>query len=238
MKKHFILYITLFCIAFILKSCANKGYPQGGPKDEVGPEVVYEKPYSYSTNFDGKNVKIYFDEFVQLKEIAEKFIFSPPLKKNPKVSLRGKYIHIDLGDTLRENTTYSMDFADAIVDNNEGNPLGFYRYVFSTGEHIDTMEVGGQIISAESNEPMQKVMVLLYEEKKDSMPLLQIPDYIGRTDSVGRFRITNIRQSSYRVYALEDADKNKKYSPEVEMFAYLDSIVTPICYPISVAYTF
>ena len=239
MKKIFILYIYLITIAITLKSCANKGYPEGGPKDETAPEVLYEFPLSFSTNFDKKRVQIHFNEFVQLKEINEKFIFSPPLEKNPKVSLRGKYINIDLSsDTLRPNTTYTMDFADAIVDNNENNPLGFYRYVFSTGEQIDTLELGGKLTHSQTNEPIIKAMVMLYESPIDSTPLLEIPDYIGITDSSGMFRITNIRNASYKVYAIEDADKNKKYTPEAETFAFIDSLITPTAHPITVIDTF
>ena len=148
-------------VALLVYACANRGYPEGGPKDTTPPEVVAEVPASFTKNFNKKKVDIYFNEFVQLKEINEKFIFSPPLKKNPRVSLRGKYIQVSIGDTLKPNTTYTMDFADAIVDNNEGNPLGFYRYVFSTGNEIDSLEISGQVVNAESYEPMLNVLVAL-----------------------------------------------------------------------------
>ncbi|MDE5612752.1 MAG: Ig-like domain-containing protein, partial [Odoribacter sp.] len=219
-------------------ACANRGYPEGGPKDTTPPEVVAEVPESFSKNFDKKRVNIYFNEFVQLKDVNEKFIFSPPLKKNPRVSLRGKYIQISIGDTLKPNTTYSMDFADAIVDNNEGNPLGFYRYVFSTGDIIDTLEVGGQVVNAESDEPVLNLLVALYENHADSVPLLQLPDYIARTDTSGRFRFTNLKDAVYRIAALEDNNKDKKYTPEAEMFAFLDSTIHPIVMPMTRIDTF
>lgn len=225
-------------LVLLIYACANRGYPEGGPKDTTPPEVVTEVPESFSKNFDKKRVNIYFNEFVQLKDVNEKFIFSPPLKKNPKVSLRGKYIQISIGDTLKPNTTYSMDFADAIVDNNEGNPLGFYRYVFSTGDIIDTLEVGGQVVNAESDEPMLNLLVALYENHADSVPLLQLPDYIARTDSSGRFRFTNLKDAVYRIAALEDNNKDKKYTPEAEMFAFLDSTIHPIVMPMTRIDTF
>ena len=204
-------------VALLVYACANRGYPEGGPKDTTPPEVVAEVPASFTKNFNKKKVDIYFNEFVQLKEINEKFIFSPPLKKNPRVSLRGKYIQVSIGDTLKPNTTYTMDFADAIVDNNEGNPLGFYRYVFSTGNEIDSLEISGQVVNAESYEPMLNVLVALYENHADSVPLLHLPDYIARTDSSGNFRFTNLKDAVYRVAAIEDNNKDKKYTPESEM---------------------
>jgi len=225
-------------LAFIVYACANRGYPEGGPKDTTPPVVVAEVPVSFTKNFTKKKVDIYFDEFVQLKDINEKFIFSPPLKKNPKVSLRGKYVQISIPDTLKPNTTYTMDFADAIVDNNEGNPMGFYRYVFSTGDAIDSLELSGQVVNAESYEPMVNVMMALYEDHRDSVPLLQLPDYIARTDSSGNFRFTNLKDAVYRVAAVEDNNKDKKYTPEAEMFAFLDSTVHPVVMPMVKSDTF
>lgn len=217
--------------ALLIYACANRGYPQGGAKDETPPEIVVEEPLSFSKNFNEKKINIYFNEFVQLKDMSEKFVFSPPLKKNPRVSLRGKYIQISIADTLRPNTTYSLDFGDAIVDNNEGNPLGFYRYVFSTGDYIDTLELSGQIVHAESYEPMLGVLVALYENLADSVPLLELPNYIARSDSSGNFRFTNIKDTVYRVAALVDMNKDKKYTPESEMFAFIDTTVHPIVFP-------
>ena len=231
-------WLGLIVLALVMYACANRGYPEGGKKDSTAPVVIAESPVSYSTNFDKKKVEIYFDEFVQLKEINEKFIFSPPLEKNPKVSLRGRYIQVRFDDSLRKNATYTMDFADAIVDNNEGNPLGFYRYVFSTGDVIDTLELGGQVLNAESYEPMMNVMVLFYENQADSMPLLELPNYMARTDSSGMFRVTNIKSANYRIFAVEDKNKDKKYTPEVEMFAYLDSTIFPIAMPLVKVDTF
>lgn len=225
-------------MGLLVYACANRGYPEGGPKDETPPEVVAEQPLSFSTDFKAKRVNIYFNEFVQLKEINEKFIFSPPVKKDPKVSLRGKYVQIAMPDSLRPNTTYSMDFADAIVDNNEGNPLGFYRYVFSTGTAIDTLELSGKVVNAESGEPMMGLLVALYERLGDSVPLKELPDYIARTDSAGFFRVTNLREADYRVAAIEDANRDKMYTPEAEWFGWLDSTVHPVVIPVTQTDTF
>ncbi|MEG2277430.1 MAG: Ig-like domain-containing protein [Odoribacter sp.] len=219
-------------VAVLVYACANRGYPEGGTKDTTPPIVVAEVPVSFTKNFNKKRVDVYFNEFVQLKEMNEKFIISPPMKKKPKVRLKGKYIQVDLTDTLKANTTYSLDFADAIADNNEGNPLGFYRYVFSTGQTIDSLEVSGRVVNAESNESMMNVYVELYANQADSMPLLRQPDYVARTDSSGFFRLTNLRDTSYRIVAIEDNNKDYKYTPESEMFAFSDTVVRPIVMPL------
>lgn len=218
-------------VAVMVYACANRGYPEGGPKDLTSPEVTAEVPLSYSLNFDKKRINIYFNEFVQLKDIEQKFIISPPQKKKPKVRLKGKYIQVEFSDSLKPNTTYSLDFADAIVDNNEGNPLGYYRYVFSTGNTIDTLELSGNVVNAESGEPMLNVYVELYSNLADSIPLLEVPDYVARTDSSGFFRLTNLKDTVYRVIAVEDKNRDYKYTPEGEMFAFIDTMVRPIVMP-------
>lgn len=219
-------------IGFLLNSCANKGYPEGGPRDVTPPHVIAEQPVSFSKNFKRKNINIYFDEFVALKNINEKFIISPPQNKKPRVRLRARYIMVEFEDTLRPQTTYSLDFADAIVDNNEGNPLGYYRYVFSTGNVIDTMELSGNVVNAGTNEPVLNAYVFLYENTADSVPLKEIPAYMGRTDSSGFFRITNIRETDYKVVAVMDENRDYKYTPEGEQVAFLDSLVRPVVFPV------
>lgn len=215
-------------IGLLVYSCANRAYPEGGPKDVVAPKVVAEIPESFSKNFSKKHVNIYFDEYVQLKEINEKFIISPPQKKKPKVNLRAKYVRVSFVDSLKQNTTYSLDFADAIVDNNESNPMGYYRYVFSTGNEIDTLELSGNVVYAETNEPMLNMYVFLYEKNVDSLPLLQIPDYIARTDSSGFFRVTNLKDGEYKIVAVGDNNRDYKFTPEAETVGFMDSLVHPV----------
>lgn len=220
-------WLGIAVLTGVVYACANRGYPEGGPKDTTPPKVVNENPVSFSTNFNKKKIDIYFDEFVQLKDIDKKFLISPPQNKKPKVRLKGKYIQVEIQDTLRPNTTYSLDFGDAIADNNEGNPLGYYRYVFSTGQVIDSLELAGNVVNAESGEPMRGVYVELYSNVADSVPLLELPDYVALTDSSGFFRVTNLRDTVYRIVAVEDNNRDYKYTPESEMFAFLDSVVRP-----------
>ena len=218
-------------VALIIYACANRGYPQGGLKDETPPKVVKEVPESYSTNFKGKQIDIYFDEYIQLKEIANKFVMSPPAKKKAKVSLRGKYVRVTFQDTLKPNTTYTLDFADAIVDNNEGNPLGFYRYVFSTGPQLDSMELGGQVIDMETQLPVLGATVMFYENHADSAAILDLPSYVARTDSAGMFRVTNIKNADYRVLAIDDANRDNKFLPTEEKVGFIDSLIRTISFP-------
>ncbi|MGL5682689.1 MAG: Ig-like domain-containing protein [Marinifilaceae bacterium] len=224
------IVVMAIAIALTLHSCANRGYLEGGTKDETPPKVIKESPESYSTNFDKKYVNIYFDEFIQLKDVNNKFIISPPQNKKPKVRLKGKYVQVEFVDTLRPNVTYSLDFADAIVDNNEGNPLGFYRYVFSTGNTIDSLELSGQVVNGESLLPVLNAYVLLYTTNTDSLPITTIPDYIARTDSSGYFKATNLREADYKIVAIMDENRDYKYVPEGEMIGYIDSLVHPVVF--------
>lgn len=221
-------FFLMSLVGFTVYSCANKGYPEGGPKDNTPPHVVEERPASFNKNFDKKSVNIYFDEYVQLKNVAEKFIISPPQAKKPKVRLRGKYIMVEFQDSLRPETTYSLDFADAIVDNNEGNPLGYYRYVFSTGNTIDTLELSGNVVDAETNEPVYNAYVFAYRNHADSVPITQIPDYMARTDSAGFFRLTNLKEADYKIVAVMDDNRDYKYIPEAERIGFLDTLVRPV----------
>ena len=137
-------------VALIIYACANRGYPQGGEKDVTPPQVIKEVPESFSTNFKGKQIDNYFNEYLQLKDINKKFNMSPPMNKKTRLRLRTKNVRVTFQDSLKPNTTYTLDFADAIVDKTEGTPLGFYRYVFSTGPQLDSMELGGQVDDMET----------------------------------------------------------------------------------------
>ena len=216
-------------VALIIYACANRGYPQGGEKDVTPPQVIKEVPESFSTNFKGKQIDIYFDEYVQLKDINKKFVMSPPMKKKARVSLRGKYVRVTFQDSLKPNTTYTLDFADAIVDNNEGNPLGFYRYVFSTGPQLDSMELGGQVIDMQTQLPVLGATVMFYQNTADSVPLTDLPSYVAKTDSAGMFRVTNIKDDTYRVMAIDDARGNYLFVPSETKVGFIDSLI-PVSY--------
>ena len=141
--------IALLCI-LILAACASIGSPDGGPRDFTPPKVVKCQPANMSVNNRDKKLTLTFDEFIVLENASEKVVVSPPQKEMPEIRTSGKRIHITLNDSLKENTTYTVDFSDAIVDNNEGNPMGNFTYAFSTGTEIDTMEVSGTLLEAEN----------------------------------------------------------------------------------------
>ena len=232
-SNNYIKYISIVVFGLVIFSCANRGYPEGGAKDETPPEILRSDPSNGTLRFDKKKANIYFNEFVQLKDITQKFMISPPQKKKPLVKLRGKRVLIEFQDTLRENTTYSLDFGDAIVDNNEGNPMGDYRYYFSTGDNIDTMRVGGYVFDAFTRKPLEDMYVMLYENHGDSIPLKEVASYVARTDTAGYFSITNIKQAHYRILAIEDANRNYMFESPAEKVGFLDSLVYPVAFPLT-----
>lgn len=234
-SKRNILDFLAFCsIGLLIYSCANRGYPTGGPKDENPPVIVKEDPVNGSTNFSRKKLNIYFDEFVQLKDVASNFMISPPQKKKPKVKLRGMRVLVEFQDTLLENTTYSLDFGSSIVDNNEGNSMGPYRYFFSTGNEIDTMRMGGNLFDSYTHKPIENAYVMLYKETAaDSIPLLEMPSYVARTDTAGYFSITNIKNQRYKIMAIDDSDKNFMFTSPTERVAYSDSTFKTVSFPMT-----
>ena len=155
--------IALLCI-LVLAACASIGSPDGGAYDETPPKVVKCQPANMSVNNREKKLTLTFDEFIVLENASEKVVVSPPQKEMPEIRTSGKKIHITLNDSLKKNTTYTVDFSDAIVDNNEGNPMGNFTYAFSTGAEIDTMEVSGTLLEAENLEPIKGMLV-------DCMPI-------------------------------------------------------------------
>ena len=227
MKFRPIHTLTLLLTAALLYACASVGSPDGGPYDETPPKFVRANPGLNSTNNTHKKISIEFDEFIKLEKASEKVIISPPQKEMAKVEAMGKKVHVTFYDTLKPNTTYTIDFGDAIVDNNEGNPMGHFAYSFSTGNQIDTMEVSGTVLDAQNLEPVKDIQVGLHANLDDSA-FVKLPfDRISRTDSRGRFIIRGIRPGKYRIYALKDGNQNYLFDSKSEIIAYLDSLVVP-----------
>ena len=201
--------------------------PDGGPYDETPPKFVRATPEPNATNNKRKKISIEFDEYIKLDKASEKVIISPPQNEAPEVKVSGHRVLVEFFDTLRENTTYTIDFGDAIVDNNEDNPLGNFAYAFSTGEHIDTMEVSGTVLSADNLEPVKGIQVGLHKNLEDSA-FVKLPfDRISRTDSRGHFTIRGVAPGKYRIYALMDGNQNYLFDSKTEAVAFLDSLVVP-----------
>ena len=226
------LHILPFAvIILILYACASTGTPDGGPYDETPPKFVRATPGPNSTGNTRKKVAIEFDEFIKIENAAEKVIISPPQTEMPEVKASGKRVLVEFFDTLRANTTYTIDFGDAIVDNNEGNPMGNFAYAFSTGETIDTMEVAGTVLNAQDLEPIKGIQVGLHKNLNDTA-FTKLPfDRISRTDSRGRFSIKGVAPGKYRIYALKDGNQNYLFDSKTEIIAYSDSLIIPSMEP-------
>lgn len=221
-------YVMVF---LLLASCAKMGQPDGGWYDETPPKVIGATPADGGVNVKDKKVRIYFDEFIKVDNPTEKVVVSPPQLEVPEIKASGKMIQVSLVDSLKANTTYTIDFSDAISDNNEGNPMGNYTYSFSTGEAIDTMEVSGYVLEAENLEPIKGILVGLYADTADSAfktkPMLRV----SRTDSRGRFVIKGVAAGSYRIYALQDMDGNYMFNQKSEKLGFCHDIIVPSSKP-------
>jgi hypothetical protein len=199
--------------------------PTGGPKDKAPPVVVKSVPENGAKNFKDKKLIITFNEYVVLEKINEKFMVSPPMKNKPNILIRGKNLNVEFEDELKDSTTYTFYFQDAIRDLNEGNILDNYQFVFSTGRIIDSLSVTGRVFNAFNLEVPENTLVLLYRDMADSSVKKQLPEFISKVDKNGNFRIDNIRNGTYRLYALKDIDNSKNYNVIEEEFAFLDAPV-------------
>lgn len=227
MKK--LLYI--FCVVCAMVGCARMGQPDGGWYDDDPPQVISCMPADQSTNVTSKKITILFDEYIKLEDATNKVIVSPPQLEMPEIKAAGKKIVVELKDTLKENTTYTIDFGDAISDNNEGNPMGSFTYSFSTGERIDTFEVAGYVLDASNLEPIKGIQVGLYADLADSAFQTQPMLRVSRTDSRGHFVVKGVAPGTYRAYALQDADGDFRYSQRSEMIAFDHQTFEPTSKP-------
>ncbi|MBN1107584.1 MAG: Ig-like domain-containing protein [Bacteroidales bacterium] len=220
---HMLVVIPLLAV---IASCAKVSSPAGGPKDTDPPVVLKSEPASGTTNFNGNRLSITFDEFVTLDKVNEKLMVSPPLEKRPVVTLKGKSVVVEFNEKLRDSTTYTFYFQDAIRDLNEGNPIDNFQFVFSTGDALDSLSVTGNVLSSFSLDPPENTLVLLYRDHSDSAFMKKLPDYITRVSATGYFRIDNIREGVYRLFALKDADNSKNFNVPDEEIAFSDSLVS------------
>lgn len=208
-------------------SCAAVANPDGGAYDETPPRIVGSNPGLESTGFNGKKVTIDFNEFIKLENAVEKVIISPPQQEQPEIKVNGKKIQVELFDSLQANTTYTIDFSDGIVDNNEGNPLGNFCFRFSTGDILDTLEVSGYVLDARNLEPVKGITVGLHSDLSDSAFMTKRFDRVSRTDGNGHFVIRGMAPGKYRIFAVQDMDQTFSYSQRNEMIAWMDSVIIP-----------
>lgn len=223
------IFFALICpVVVLVNSCAKIGTPSGGPKDTTPPKVVSTKPPEYATNVvPGKKIEITFDEFIQLKDINQELIISPPLNDRLISQLKNKTLIVQFPkDAVFDTTTYTISFGNSIVDNNEGNVLKNYEFVFSLKSYIDSMSIEGRVVNAFDHTPDKKRMnVMLYKDLSDSAPLKEKPRYIAWTDENGNFSLHNLETGTYRIFALKDANYNMIYDQANEEIAFADSAI-------------
>lgn len=220
----------IISIGFIVfsNSCANQGIgPQGGPKDSIPPVIVSSSPSLFEKNFKGNQIEITFDEYIVIDKLNEKIVFSPPLSKKPTIKTQGKSVIIKAEEDFQPNRTYSIDFKDGIKDFTEGNVYKDLRLVFSTSDHIDSMQIGGYVLDAFTLEPKENCLVSLYSSDSDSLFKSSVPDFIAKTDKEGLFLFNNIPPEKFKIYAIADNDNNLYYSQKIEPIAFLDSLIIP-----------
>lgn len=229
-SKHifFSLFIVslLYIIAIGNTGCGQIGMPTGGPKDTIPPRLVNASPALKSTNVKDNKITLTFNEYVDLKEPQTNVLISPLPKKQPSIDFKLKTVTVKLKDTLLPNTTYSINFGNAIVDNNEGNPYRDFTYVFSTGNQIDSFTLSGKVILAETGKYDSTLVAMLYRNTVDSAVQKSKPDYVARLSGDGSFTFVNLPAGSFNVYALKDGDGGKTYNSKKEMFAFADAPVS------------
>jgi hypothetical protein len=222
-QVRFLVIITT--ISFIILGCAKQSAPAGGVKDITPPKIIKSIPLNSSVNYTGKHIVVTFDEYVVLDKLSEKFMVSPPMNKKPSIFIRGKNLNIEFQEKLKDSTTYTFYFQDAIKDMNEGNPLNNFQFVFSTGNVIDSLSATGNVYNSFDLEPPENTLIMMYEQLADSAPRKTLPDYITIADINGGFRINNIKTGIYRLYALKENNNNRKYDFREEGFAFMDTII-------------
>lgn len=214
-------------LLLILYSCASIGNPNGGPYDEAPPKFVSSTPAPNQLNYKGKKIEILFDELIQLEKPSENVIITPPQRQMPVIRAIGKKAVVELKDTLQENTTYTLDFTNSIVDNNEKNVFENFSFAFSTGDVIDSLEMSGILLNAANLEPMPGITIGLHSNLEDSAFVKEAFTRTSRTNERGRFTIRNIAPGSYRIYALNDVNRDYMFDQPGEDIAFLDSVFVP-----------
>ncbi|HEX9153074.1 MAG TPA: Ig-like domain-containing protein [Flavobacterium sp.] len=231
MLKNNLKYISLLLLLITI-GCAKRGNITGGLKDTIAPVLKASFPKNFNTNFKGNEIKLVFDENIKLKDLNKQLIISPPMKHEPLIlpTTVTKFITIKIKDTLQPNTTYSFNFGQSIADNNEGNPLNQFKYVFSTGDYIDSLSISGTVKNAYEKEVESFVSVMLYEVNdtfKDSIVYTETPRYVTNTlDSLKTFRLENLKAGKYLLVAMKDYNNNNKFNPKKDKIGFNKQFIT------------
>jgi len=207
--------------------------PEGGPEDEDPPKFIRANPENYNTNFTADEIRIFFDEYVKLEDARQQIVISPPIDPRPNIIPMGnarKDVRIQNLDSLQENTTYTVNFGKSIVDNNEGNPLPYFKYVFSTGDYLDSLKISGTIKDANLKAPAEFISIFLYAVDStfsDSLVYKETPRYITYTlDSSVNFELENLKEGTYQILAVEDKNDNYNFNPKNEKIGFIEDYIT------------
>lgn len=227
--RHGIIILSSLLFTLLLQQCANMVTPSGGPKDTLPPVVTEAIPENHSVNFNSKKIEITFDEYITLENAKQQVLISPPLNEKPDIKLVNKTVVIRFKEALKSNTTYTINFGDAIKDLHEGNAFKDYIYSFSTGEILDTLAISGQLLSANDKKPIEDALVTLYygdSEGLDSLPLTSTPHFITKANKEGHFVFNGLPDKKFQVFAIKDVNANSYFDLPNEQVAFLDTLVT------------
>lgn len=227
----FLLILALLPPTLVQTGCANIVPPMGGPRDSLPPRLLKVNPRDSAKNFTGKKIVFEFDEFVQIENAQENLLVSPVPKINPLVDSKLRTVTVTVKDTLQPNTTYSIDFGNAIKDINEGNVLKNFVYLFTTGETLDSLSLTGKVIIAETGKTDSTLIVMLHTSTDDSAVIKEKPRYIARVDRDGNFAFSNLPSGSFALFALKDEGGQRRYLSSSQLFAFADERVTPSTAP-------
>lgn len=211
---------------FLISSCADERPPSGGRRDSLPPKVKFADPANKSTNFHSQKIKIKFSEFIQQTLDPKEILMSPPVDKKPKMMVNGKNLTIILKSKLKDSTTYTINFGDAIKDLNEGNILKNFTYVFATGPILDSANVSGTVSNIADPKDLDNIIVALHPADSVDGILHSKPFYFAKTDKLGSFNIGNIHSGKYHIYALRDQNLNYIYDQADELIGFADSLIT------------
>ena len=231
MKSNGLKFLFFLTLILAFSSCAKRGTPDGGPLDELPPEYVRARPENFTTNFDSREIRIYFNEYIKLNDPQRQIIISPPMDPRPEITPLGtasKSIRIRINDTLQPRTTYTINFGSSITDNNEGNPLSFFTYAFSTGPYIDSLSIRGRVQDALLGVPDPFITIALYEVDStytDSLIYKEVPRYVTSTLDSTTFQLNNLKQGTYQLVGIRDVNSNYTYEPETDKIAFADEYI-------------
>lgn len=222
--------LLVMVAAAVMVACANMGRPEGGPRDELPPVYVRSNPAMGQLNFNGNKITVDFDENIQLDDAMNKIVVSPAQRNTPAISSNGRRVTIELRDTIMPNTTYTIDFADAVKDLNEGNVLDGFAMDFATGDTIDTLRISGMVFEARTLEPAQGMLVGVYSNTSDTAISTLPFERITKTNQLGQFTLRNLKAGSYRVYALNDINRDYHWDRSEDV-AFYDVTISPTSEP-------